>query len=64
MPFPGGAELLIILVIVLLLFGVGRITKVGSELGQGIKAFREGMRSGDEENPAENAEPIDAPDAS
>jgi len=39
----GGAELLIILVIVLLIFGVGRISRVGKELGTGIKEFRKGL---------------------
>jgi len=39
----GGAELLIILVIVLLIFGVGRISRVGRELGTGIKEFRKGL---------------------
>ena len=53
----GGWELVIVLVIVLLIFGVGRISKLGSELGQGIRAFREGLREGmddeEEEKPAE-----------
>jgi sec-independent protein translocase protein TatA len=40
----GHWELLIILVIVLLLFGVGRIGKLGSELGKGIRSFREGVK--------------------
>jgi sec-independent protein translocase protein TatA len=39
----GWPEILIVLVIVVLLFGVGRISKVGSELGQGIRKFREGL---------------------
>jgi len=39
----GPLELLIILGIVLLIFGVGRISKVGGELGKGIRAFREGL---------------------
>jgi len=43
----GVPELLLILVIVLLLFGVGRIGKIGGELGKGIKAFRDGLK-GDE----------------
>ncbi|MCA9977694.1 MAG: twin-arginine translocase TatA/TatE family subunit [Anaerolineales bacterium] len=48
----GTPELLIILVVVLLVFGVGRVSKLGSELGKGIRAFREGVRDGqaDEEN--------------
>ncbi|TLM98069.1 twin-arginine translocase TatA/TatE family subunit, partial [bacterium] len=45
----GLPELLIILVVVLLLFGVGRISKISEELGKSIRAFRKGM-SGEEEN--------------
>jgi sec-independent protein translocase protein TatA len=41
---PGGWELLIILVIVLLVFGVGRIGKLGGELGKGIREFRKGVK--------------------
>lgn len=41
-----GWEWIVILVIVLLVFGVGRIGKLGSELGKGIRAFREGVREG------------------
>jgi sec-independent protein translocase protein TatA len=40
---PRGAEWIVILVIVLLLFGPGRIGKIAGELGRGIKAFREGI---------------------
>ena len=39
----GAPELLLILVMVILLFGVGRIGKVGHELGSGIRSFREGI---------------------
>lgn len=52
----GPTELIIILVIVVLLFGVGRITKIAGELGTGIKAFRKGLK--DEDKHAED-EPID-----
>lgn len=45
----GVPELLIVLVIILLVFGVGRITKIGSELGKGISAFRQGVREGKED---------------
>ncbi len=45
-----GWEWVIILVIVLLVFGVGRIGKLGSELGKGVRAFREGVREGREED--------------
>ena len=35
----GPTELIIVLVIVLILFGVGRIGKIAGELGSGIKGF-------------------------
>jgi sec-independent protein translocase protein TatA len=44
----GLPELLILLVIVLILFGVGRIGKIAGELGSGIKAFKDGLRGPDE----------------
>jgi sec-independent protein translocase protein TatA len=40
-----GWEWIIILVIVLLLFGVGRLEKLGAELGKGIRNFREALSS-------------------
>jgi sec-independent protein translocase protein TatA len=40
----GVPELLIILVIIILLFGVGRISKVAGELGKGIKSFKDGLQ--------------------
>ena len=48
MPFHlGTTELIIILVIVIVLFGVGRIGKIASELGKGIRNFQSGLK-GDE----------------
>ncbi len=47
---PRGAEWIVILIIVLLLFGPGRIGKIGGELGKGIKSFRDGLSTNDEEN--------------
>jgi sec-independent protein translocase protein TatA len=40
---PRGAEWIVILLIVLLLFGPGRIGRIAGELGKGIKAFRDGL---------------------
>jgi sec-independent protein translocase protein TatA len=40
----GITELLIVLVIVLVLFGVGRISKIAGEMGSGIRAFKEGLQ--------------------
>lgn len=42
----GWPELLIVLLVVLLIFGVGRIARVGGELGKGVSAFREGLKDG------------------
>lgn len=44
-----GWEWVIILVVVLLVFGVGRVSKLGSELGKGISAFRKGVKEGQED---------------
>ncbi|ODS37901.1 MAG: preprotein translocase subunit TatA [Candidatus Altiarchaeales archaeon WOR_SM1_86-2] len=51
----GPTELIIILVIVLLLFGVGRLSRIGGELGRGIREFRTGLK-GDEEEEEVSAE--------
>jgi sec-independent protein translocase protein TatA len=45
----GWPELIIILVIVLLLFGVGRIGKIAGEMGKGIRSFKEGLQGNDKE---------------
>jgi sec-independent protein translocase protein TatA len=53
----GPTELILILVIVILLFGVGRISKIAGELGTGLRSFREGLKSDEEEeNKAEEGE--------
>ncbi|KAA3664852.1 MAG: twin-arginine translocase TatA/TatE family subunit [Chloroflexi bacterium] len=52
----GGWEWVIILVIVLLVFGVGRISKLGSELGKGISAFKEGVKEGQDDMKSEDEE--------
>ncbi len=42
----GGWEWIVILVVVILVFGIGRIGRIGGELGQGIREFRKGIRDG------------------
>lgn len=49
----GPVELLIILAIVVLIFGVGRIGKIGKELGTGMREFRKGVQGDDEDKPVE-----------
>lgn len=44
----GAPELIIVLVIVLLIFGPGRIVKVSREIGAGIRQFREGLTESSE----------------
>ena len=44
----GLPELLIILVIVVLLFGAGRLPQIGSGLGEGIRNFRKSMKEKNE----------------
>ncbi len=53
MPQLGPTELIIILIIVILLFGVGRISKIAGELGGAIKNFRESVKG---ENESEKKE--------
>ena len=50
----GSTELIIIFVIVILLFGAGRIGKIAGELGSSIKSFREGLGK-DEENKTDDS---------
>lgn len=59
MPHIGTTELIIILVIVILLFGVGRIGKIAGEMGKGVRAFRSGLQEDakdDESTTKENKE--------
>ncbi|KAA3648433.1 MAG: twin-arginine translocase TatA/TatE family subunit [Chloroflexi bacterium] len=49
----GPLELVIILVVVVLIFGAGRISKIAGEMGSGISAFRKGLQEGEEESPEE-----------
>ena len=48
MPNLGPTELIIILIIVILIFGAGKIATVGGALGKGVKDFRAAMGEGGE----------------
>lgn len=50
MPGLGVTELIIILVIVIVLFGRGRIGQIGGEIGQAIGNFRKGIQSTTEDD--------------
>ena len=45
----GVPELLILMVIVLLLFGPGRLGNIAGEIGSGIRSFREGLKGDEKE---------------
>ncbi len=45
----GMPELLVILVIVILIFGVNKIPQLGKGLGEGIKNFKSAMKDGQQE---------------
>ena len=49
----GTPEILIIGLVIVLLFGVGRIGKIAGELGGGIRAFKEGLKGDDEKTKEE-----------
>ena len=47
----GAPELILILLIVLLLFGVGRLGKIGGEMGNAVSSFRKNLQTGDKKDP-------------
>lgn len=51
-------ELILILIVVVLVLGVGRISKIGGELGSGIRAFKEGLTG---KKPTDDDESQDKP---
>ena len=52
----GPLELVIVLALVVLLFGIGRISKIGGELGGAIRPFRKGLK-GDEKEEQKDENP-------
>lgn len=58
MPNLGPVELIIILIVVLLIFGVGRLSRIGGEMGSAIREFRQGLQGDEKKEPHdEPAEP-------
>lgn len=55
----GLPELLIVLVIIVILFGPGRIGKVAGELGKGIRSFKDGMTGKKDEEDAQDEEKVE-----
>ncbi len=53
---PGGSELLLILLIVLVVFGHNRIPALGEALGKGIKNFKKSFNKDETETAASNVD--------
>jgi sec-independent protein translocase protein TatA len=56
MRLPGGWELFIILIIVLLLFGPGRLSRIAGEIGKSIREFRSGLQELEEDDSSQPEE--------
>jgi sec-independent protein translocase protein TatA len=54
MPHFGPGELIIILLIVVVLFGAGRVSRIGGELGSAIREFKRGLESDQQTKPGED----------
>jgi sec-independent protein translocase protein TatA len=54
---PSGAELVIILLVVLLFFGASRLPSLARSLGASAKEFKDGLEEGaDDDEPAEESD--------
>lgn len=60
MPSLGPVELIIILIVVLLVFGVGRLSRIGGEMGSAIREFRRGIQGDEEKEEEAEAMPADS----
>jgi len=58
MPVPGPLELVIILVIVAMLFGVGKLPEVFGAVGKGIREFRREAEGDGEDTASEDEAPV------
>jgi len=57
MPTLGGPELVILLVIVLIVFGAGKLRDVGRDLGKGIREFRGAVSEPESTSSKEDQQP-------
>ncbi len=56
----GMPELIIILVIIVIIFGAGKLPEIGSGIGKGIKNFKDATRSEDKPKSIEDENEKDA----
>ena len=54
---PSGPEVWVILIIILIVFGAGKLPQVGGALGKGIREFRISQKQAMEEDEEEEGEP-------
>ncbi len=60
MPFGiGWGEMVIVLVIIMIIFGVGRLPEIGGALGRGMREFRKAQKETEEFTKKEIIEPIE-----
>jgi sec-independent protein translocase protein TatA len=52
---PGPMELILVLVVVLIVFGAGRLTEIGGGLGKAIREFRSSVTDDDASNTPKDA---------
>jgi len=55
----GTTELIIILVLVMIIFGAGKLPQVGGALGKGLRNFKDGVKEGEEDVDAKDPDKID-----
>lgn len=55
----GTTELIIILVLVMIIFGAGKLPQVGGALGKGLRNFKDGVKEGNEEKTENDPDKID-----
>ena len=60
MPFRsfGPLEIGLIVLVILIFFGVGKLPQVGGAIGKGIRAFRKGQRGEDDEDEVEEKKQV------
>ncbi len=58
----GMPELIIILIIILIIFGAGKLPEIGSGIGKGIKNFKKATQEAQEEITAPEEEKTEAPE--
>ena len=55
----GTTELIIILVLVMIIFGAGKLPQVGGALGKSLRNFKDGVKEGEEDLDSKDPDKID-----